>query len=174
MAALIEKATMDFLHPLPGYFKTRPTTVNSSSLIRGLLTCFLGLSMWGVPSIALAEPIAIIVNIKNHISSLRAATIASMYRGEELHWPHGKRIKLVNREISSFVRNRFYREILNAKPDRKFYRPGTPIAVHSLIQRSDEAVIRFVASIEDAIRYVELSKVTDRVKVIFVLPSGED
>jgi len=97
-----------------------------------------------------------------------------MYRGEELHWPHGTRIKLVNRETSSTIRKRFYRRILNAKPDRKFYRPGTPVAVHSLIQRSDEAVIRFVSSITDAIGYIHLSKVTDRVKVILVLPDSDE
>ena len=149
--------------------------MNSSSFARGLMSCFLGLSLWGIPYIAFAEPLAVIVNTKNPTSSLNSAAIASMYRGEELHWPHGKRIKLVNREISSTIRNRFYREVLNAKPDRKFYRPGTPVAVHSLIQRSDEAVIRFVASIVDAIGYIQVSKVTDRVKVILVIPdSGKD
>ena len=72
------------------------------------------------------------------------------------------------------MRKRFYRIVLNAKPEQKFYRPGTPIAIQSLIQRSDESVIRFVAAIESAIGYVALSKVNDTVKVILIIEPQVD
>ena len=119
-----------------------------------------------------AEPLAIIVNKKNPLTNLSRSMIAAMFRGEQLHWANGGRIKLVNREISSLPREQFYRSVLNAKPDQTFYRPGTPVAVQSLIQRSDEAVIRFVAAIEGAIGYVRLSRVTDSVTVVQIIPGG--
>lgn len=117
----------------------------------------------------LAEPIAVIINNKNPSTSLEKNNISAMYRGEELHWAHGGRIKLVNREISSPTREQFYQDALNARPDQQFFRPGTPVAVQSLIQRSDEAVIRFVAAIDGAIGYVKLSSVNETIKVIFIL-----
>ena len=123
-------------------------------------------------AMAIAEDLAIIINPKNLHTNINRSSIASMYRGEQLHWPSGGRIKLVNREISSISREQFYRTVLNAKPDQTFYRPGTPVAVQSLIQRSDEAVIRFVAAIEGAIGYVRLSRVTDSVTVIQIIPEG--
>jgi len=119
-----------------------------------------------------AEPLAIIVNKKNPETNISQSTIARMFRGEQLHWPNGGRVKLVNREIASKNRERFYRFVLNAKPDQTFYRPGTPVAVRSLIQRSDEAVIRFVAAIEGAIGYVQLSEVTDSVTVVQIIPDS--
>ena len=140
----------------------------------GLKTSWLGLAVaflffWVLPLFAQNEPIAIIVNKANPSNSLNQSTVASIYRGEELHWGHGGRIKLVNREISSSLRRRFYREVLNAKPDQTFYRAGTPVAIQSLIQRSDEAVLRFVVRIEGAIGYVKLSKADDSVKVLMLV-----
>jgi ABC-type phosphate transport system substrate-binding protein len=130
--------------------------------------------MWIGSTLAWAEPIAVIVNNDNPITSLEKTNISAMYRGEELHWSHGGRIKLVNREISSSIRKQFYQNALNARSDQQFFRPGTPVAVQSLIQRSDEAVIRFVSAIEGAIGYVNLSSVIDAVKVVFVLQQEAD
>lgn len=126
--------------------------------------------LWALPSLGHADSIAVIVNKGNPLRVVDQSTLASMYRGEELHWPHGGRIKLVNREIASPLRERFYRLVLNAKPDQKFYRPGTPVAVHSLIQRSDQAVLRFVAAIPGAIGYIRLSNVNESVKVVLIIP----
>lgn len=121
------------------------------------------------PHSAQAESLAVVVNVKNPTSSLRLIDLGSMYRGEELHWPHGGRIKLVNRETSSPERAQFYRQVLNAKPDQRFYVLNTPIAVQSLIRRSDEAVLRFVSAIEGAIGYVRLSQVNQSVKVVLII-----
>jgi ABC-type phosphate transport system substrate-binding protein len=115
-------------------------------------------AIWLCAAFAQAETFAVIVNKNNPSNQLSASAVASMYRGETLHWQGGDRVKLVNREISSETRHTFYLHVLNAKPDEVFYRQGTPIPVQSVIERSDDAVVRFVGSIEGAIGYVSLSR----------------
>ncbi len=115
------------------------------------------LALWLSPALAHADALAIIANKNNPNTELSATAVASMYRGETLHWPGGDRIKLVNREISAEGRKAFYLRVLNAMPDQVFYRQGTPIPVQSVIERSDEAIVRFVGVIEGAIGYVSLS-----------------
>jgi ABC-type phosphate transport system substrate-binding protein len=131
------------------------------------------LAVWLCSALAYAEPLAVIVNKNNPNASLSTTTVASMYRGETLHWPGGDRIKLVNREISAEARKTFYLRVLNAKPDQVFYRQGTPIPVQSVIERSDDAVVRFVGSIEGAIGYVSLTRFRQiddgLVKVILIM-----
>lgn len=137
---------------------------------RWLVLCISLASLWLWPSLGYADSLAVIVNKNNPIRALNRSMVASMYRGEELHWSHGGRIKLVNREIGSSLRERFYRVVLNAKPDQKFYRQGTPVVIPSLIQRKDEAVLRFVAAIPGAIGYILLSHVNETVQVVLVIP----
>lgn len=139
-----------------------------------LLSMIVATSLWMGSALACAESIAVIVNDNNPSTSLTKTNIAAMYRGEELHWAHGSRIKLVNREISSSIREQFYQDALNARSDQQFFRPGTPVAVQSLIQRSDEAVLKFVSAIEGAIGYVNLSSVDDSIKVVFILQEEAD
>jgi ABC-type phosphate transport system substrate-binding protein len=130
-------------------------------------------AMWLCAAFAQAETFAVIVNKNNPSNQLSPSTIAGMYRGETLHWPGGDRVKLVNREISSETRHIFYLQVLNAKPDQVFYRQGTPIPVQSVIERSDDAVARFVGSIEGAIGYVSLSRLKQideaLVKVVLII-----
>ncbi len=121
-----------------------------------------------------AEPIAVIVNKKNPAQQLTVGQVAAIYRGEDLHWPNGERIKIVNREITAGIRAEFYRQVLNAKPDQPYYHPNTPVPIQNLIERSDEGVMRFVGTIEGAIGYVRASKLNDgdpTVKVILIIDS---
>lgn len=124
-------------------------------------------------TLAHAESLAVIVNKNSSITSLNRTTVADMYRGETLHWPSADRVKLVNREISAEERKTFYLRVLNAKPDQVFYRQGTPIPVQSVIERSDDAVVRFVGSIEGAIGYVSLARLKTigdaQVKAILII-----
>lgn len=133
------------------------------------------LALWLYTTLAYAEPLAVITNKNNPSTSLSTTTVASMYRGETLHWSGGDRIKLVNREISSEERKTFYLRVLNAKPDQVFYRQGTPVPVQSVIERSDEAIVRFVGVIEGAIGYVNLSAVKamkdSQIKIILIIES---
>lgn len=147
---------------LPSHRKTRwPETLAIASIL------------WFCAALAQAEPIAVIVNKNNPTTQLSVASVAAVYRGETLHWQAGDRIKLVNREISTETREIFYYHVLNAKPDQVFYRQGTPIPVQSVIERSDDAVVRFVASIEGAIGYVRLSRLKEindgLVRVILII-----
>ena len=129
--------------------------------------------LWFCAAVAQAESFAVIVNKNNPSAQLSVGHVASMYRGETLHWPGGDRVKLVNREISAETRQIFYFQVLNAKPDQVFYRQGTPVPVQSVIERSDDAVVRFVGSIEGAIGYVSLSRLKQidegLVKVILII-----
>ncbi len=140
----------------------------SATLIAGLALAFLLCS-----TIAHAESIAVIVNKKNLSEPLPQTAVAGMYRGETINWQNGERVKLVNREISAPVRRQFYEHVLNAKSDQVFYRQGTPIPVQSVIERSDETVVNFVATIEGAIGYVSLSGLkkigSSQVKVILII-----
>ena len=126
-------------------------------------------------TIAHAESIAVIVNKNNPSDPLRQVTVAGMYHGETLHWPNGERIKLVNREISAPVRKQFYEQVLTTKSDQVFYRQGTPVPVQSVIERSDEAVVNFVSTIEGALGYVSLSRLREigdgQVKVVLIIES---
>lgn len=141
--------------------------------MRWLKALATAVAFWSYTGLAQADPLAIIVNKNNPNTSLTATAIANMYRGETLHWPGDDRIKLVNREISAEERKTFYLRVLNAKPDQVFYRQGTPIPVQSVIERSDEAVVRFVGAIDGAIGYVSLSRFKkmndDRVKMVFII-----
>lgn len=136
-----------------------------------VLVISVALWCWAAP--ANAEPLAVIVNKNNPISAVSMTAVADMYRGETLHWQEGDRIKLVNRETSADTRKAFYLRALNAKPDQVFYRQGTPIPVQSVIQRTDDAVIQFVGSIEAAIGYVSLARLTEvedgQVKVVLII-----
>ncbi|THI84074.1 MAG: hypothetical protein CAF41_013280 [Nitrospira sp. CG24A] len=130
-------------------------------------------AIWLCAAFAHAESIAVIVNKNNSSEPLREVAVASMYHGETIHWPNGERIKLVNREISAPIRKQFYGHVLNAASDEVFYRQGTPIPVQSVIERSDETVVSFVATIEGAIGYVSLSHLkkigSSQVKVVLII-----
>ncbi len=133
----------------------------------------LALALLLCSTIAQAESIAVIVNKNNPSAQLRQAAVAGMYHGETIHWQNGERIKLVNREISAPVRKQFYEHVLNARSDEVFYRQGTPVPVQSVIERSDEAVVNFVATIEGAVGYVSLSHLkkfsSDQVRVVLII-----
>ena len=148
---------------------TRPSSTRS----RRLEALAVALFLWSFPALAQADPLAVIVHKSNPNTSLSTTAIASMYRGETLHWPAGDRIKLVNREIAAEERKTFYLRVLNAKPDQVFYRQGTPVPVQSVIERSDEAVVRFVGTIEGAIGYVSLSTLKEmndgQIRIILIV-----
>ncbi|MGE0642803.1 MAG: hypothetical protein AB7P24_03940 [Nitrospira sp.] len=140
---------------------------------RWLAAVALAFPLWACAALADAESLAVIVNKNNPITSLTRPAVADMYRGVTLHWPEGDRVKLVNRDISAETRRVFYLRVLNAKPDQVFYREGTPVPIQSVIQRTEDAVLRFVEVIEGAIGYVSLAKLNtmreNQVKVVLII-----
>ena len=147
----------------------------SSPLIRapGPASLIIAVVLWLLPTAApTADPIAVIANQRNPIHQLTVGEVAAIYRGEELHWPNGERVKIVNREVSAPIRAEFYRKVLNAKPDQPYYHLNTPVPIQNLIERSDEGILRFVGAIEGAIGYVKLSKMNggdSGVKVLLII-----
>lgn len=121
------------------------------------------------PTLAHAREIAIIVSKANPSSQLTESLVRDMYMGNELFWPHGGRVKLVNNTVSSEIRKEFYRIILHSPPEATFNIPRTPLKVQSLIQRSSRGALQFVANIKEAIGYVWVSEVDDSVKVVLVI-----
>lgn len=140
---------------------------------RGPASLIIAVGLWLLPTAGpSADPIAVIVNQSNPVRQLTVGEVAAVYRGEDLHWPNGERIKIVNREISAPIRAEFYRKVLNASPDQPYYHLNTPVPIQNLIERSDDGVMRFVGAIDGAIGYVRRSKVTggdSGIKVILII-----
>lgn len=164
---------MGFSPPSRGFSNGHTMSLSPHTRHRWPEALAIAAAIWLCAAFAHAESIAVIVNKNNSSEPLREAAVASMYHGETIHWPNGERVKLVNREISAPVRKQFYEYVLNAKPDQVFYRQGTPIPVQSVIERSDEAVVNFVSTIEGAVGYVSLSRLkkigSDQVKVVLII-----
>lgn len=140
---------------------------------RGPASLIIAVVLWLLPTAGpSADPIAVIVNQRNPIQQSTIGEVAAVYRGEDLYWPSGERIKIVNREVSAPIRAEFYRKVLNARPDQPYYHLNTPVPIQNLIERSDEGVIRFVEAIDGAIGYVRLSKFNrgdPGIKVILII-----
>ena len=121
------------------------------------------------PVLGWAEEIVVIVNEKNKISNLKAGQISKIYSGRMTEWPEGGSIIVVNREANSDVRWEFYKKVLNSKPTRKFFLPGSPIPFRTLVQKSTDATVRYVANAERAVSYVYRSELTGQETGIRVL-----
>lgn len=119
-----------------------------------------------------AEAIAVIVNNSNYEKKLSTAEIARIYKGKQQAWSDGSQIIVINRPATSDVREEFYKKVLNCKPTKKFYDPGSPSLFKTIVQTSDLATIRFVENINAAIGYVYISKVdtnNSNIKVLKVI-----
>lgn len=133
-------------------------------IMRWLSFLYVWLLSWSV--VQAAEPIAIIVNATLPIEELRSTVLAKIYKGEQEHWPDGKPITVLNRPIESEIRRQFYDIVLKADPTTKFFVPGSPIPVKTMIVQSDLATRKMVASIPNAIGYIPLSSADPTVKIL--------
>lgn len=130
------------------------------------------LVLMAAPAVVRAEGIAVIINENNPTRELSIADLGRIYRGRTTAWSDGKSIVAVNRDSSSGVREDFYGKVLDSKPTEKFFLPGSPVPFRTLVQRSAEAVIRYVAGEGRAIGYVYLSELNGKaegVKVILTI-----
>lgn len=114
------------------------------------------------------EPISVIVNKANAVSSLSRGDLSRIYRGETTAWSNGMHVVIVNRSIGSGVRDTFYRRVLKVDPNTKFYIPDTMAPIRTVVQQSDEATKRFVANVAGAIGYIASDEVDESVKLLFV------
>ncbi len=133
-------------------------------MMRWLSFLYVWLLSWSV--VQAAEPIAIIANTTLQVEGLRSVMLAKIYKGEQDQWPDGKRITVLNRPIESEIRRQFYGTVLKADPTTKFFVPGSPIPVKTMIVQSDLATRKMVASIPTAIGYIPLSSADHTVKIL--------
>lgn len=127
-------------------------------------------------SYCLAENIAVIVNQANPLNNLSVSQLARIYKGQQQYWPDGKPIVLVNRPADSNIRKTFYKEVLDSKPTQKFFIPGSPVPLKTIVQESTLATIRFVSNMPEAIGYVysrKLDKTNKDIKKIWVIETDD-
>jgi ABC-type phosphate transport system substrate-binding protein len=135
----------------------------------GKIAMFAMVISLAVPAISWAEGIAVIVHAKNVMDSMTEADVSRIYQGRMTAWPDGTPVVAVNRDARSDIRKDFYEKVLQSKPTEKFFLPGSPVPFRTLVQKSGEAMIRFVASEPRAIGYVYLSELTGQARGVRVL-----
>lgn len=104
------------------------------------------------------DPIVVIVHSSNKVKDLRKSELARIFKGQDENWPGGRKIVIVNRPYDSKIRIRFYKTVLRAKPTQKFFKPGSPIPIKSMVAISALASRKFVERIPLAITYVYRSQ----------------
>ncbi len=123
-----------------------------------------------------AEPIAIITNKANDIDDLKSRILAKIFMGREGKWSDGQKIFVVDHSFDSEIRSQFYKIVLNSKPTKKFLKPQSPVPFKAMTLKTDVSTRKFVGRIPNAIGYIYLSKVDDKVKVLKIdgkLPDDE-
>lgn len=140
--------------------------------MKKILICSLLLFVFGGADYCWAEAIAVIVNSANSEDTLSVGELANIYRGRQQIWSDGKHVVVVNRSVKSEVRRVFYDKVLDSKPTKKFYDPGSPALFRTIVQRSSLALMKFVANMPGAIGYVyvsEVDKKNTKIKIIKVI-----
>ncbi len=105
-------------------------------------------------------------------AQLTVADIAQIYLRKRRYWTTGEAIMPVNREADCPVRTRFTRAVFGGEArwlatywNRQYFHGVLPPATLA----SDEAVKRFVASVPNAIGYIDAHAVDDSVRVVLTL-----
>ena len=142
-----------------------------------IVFCCLSMFIWSVPFFnSWAEPIAVIVNKNNSASGIESSFLAHMFMGKAIKWPDGQKIFVVDRPSDSEIRFQFYKIVLNSKPTKKFLKPKSPLPFKPMILKTDASMCKFTTRIPNAIGYIYLSEVNDKVKVLEIdgkLPGDE-
>ncbi len=123
-----------------------------------------------------AEPIAIITNKANDIKDIKSSSLSKIFMGKMDKWPDGQKIFVVDHLSDTEIRSLFYRIVLNSKPTKKFLKRNSPVPFKPMTLKTDVSTRKFVGRIPNAIGYIYLKKVNDRVKVLKVdgkLPDEE-
>ncbi|WP_199611024.1 type 2 periplasmic-binding domain-containing protein [Flocculibacter collagenilyticus] len=117
------------------------------------------------------DPLVIIVNIDNKHDTLTKKQLIDLYLGRYVAFPDGTTAVPLDREKSASIRKDFF-EALTEKPMSqinaywsriKFTGRVSPPQVVS----DDQAVIDAVSKQVDAIGYIPLSKINNKVKVVY-------
>jgi len=136
-----------------------------------LSTLFLTAVFPAADSSALAGDVAVIVNNDNPIEGIRSQELVKIFKIEKKYWDNGENIYLVLRETGSPEKSVILKKIYKTDD------PGLKTLWLSKIYReemfsfpktlnSNEAVIRFVRQVPNAIGFVDASVADARVKVL--------
>ncbi len=91
----------------------------SSKALPWFALCLLlmGLSAFWAHPVAAADPVVVIVNTANPVTSLDLNTVRKFYENDLLQWDDGKKITLYDLRVKDEARQRFSREVLQKEPD---------------------------------------------------------
>lgn len=125
------------------------------------------------------EPLAIVVNLSNPTEEMSFADLRSVFMGDRSHWPNGRRITLVMREIGEAERRTIVHDIcgMNESQFKTHVIHGLftgEILVSPKTLATPAGIRKFVFNVPGAIGYLRLSDVDASVKVIRIdklLPS---
>ncbi len=143
-------------------------------LLISILLLIAPVGLWGS---ATAEPIAIVVNERLGIDNLSSGELSRIYKGQLETWSDGQRIFVIDRPMDSKIREQFYGIVLNASPDHKFFKRGSPVSFDPMISKSPAMAGRMISRVSNAIAYVYLSKVKKGYKILKIdgrLPTDSD
>ena len=118
-----------------------------------------------------AGELAMIVNKDNSVGELSFTDAVKIFKQEKQFWENGRRVYLILRESDAdeqqIMLKRIYRmdgETLKRFWIGKLYRGEIP--AFPKVLSSNEAVVRFVSQAANAIGFVDVGRVDERVKVI--------
>lgn len=138
-----------------------------------LLAFTVVIMMAGFSFTAYAEPIAVIVNSANPVSTLGENSIRKIYTNNILRWPDGMPITIYDLDVNDPLREEFSKKILG-KPPYRIAEQWAHLKISNQAMnpphtvKSQRYIIQKVSRERGAIGYVFLSAVKDNpdVKVI--------
>jgi ABC-type phosphate transport system substrate-binding protein len=125
-----------------------------------------------LPSLAAAEPIAVVVSPDNSLSSVSTEELKSLFLGRRQEWPDGTRVIAIDLASSSPARAAFDEAVMNMSPSsvesywvdqRVRGQGGQP-----KVAPSPAIAVKLAARVRGAVAYVPLSAVDASVKVLWV------
>ncbi len=148
--------------------------MNLKSLIK--LTILIPLLV--MPLRAWAEEIVIIVNAENPVSSLTPHEVKKYLLKEAISWPHGKKVRSVDRQGSPPERKVFLKTIVKMNTDQlekywvgQRYSKGVPLPPKL---SGDRQIIEYVESFSGGISYVNAKSLSEGqgsgIKIVATFP----
>lgn len=135
-------------------------------------TLVLAICLWAGAAVAGAGELVMIVNKTNPITDISAELLKNFYTGEEITWPGGERVALVELKDDNRLTAYFSDTILHMSLQRKskmwavkaFGSDVRPPYKYS----SEAAVVGFVSSNPNAMGYVSPGSVDNTVKIVTI------
>lgn len=117
------------------------------------------------------EPLAIVVNRSNPVDELSSSQLRAVFLGFRDHWPNGRRVTLVMRDIDDSERSVILHDVcgMTEQQFRTHFVRGLyngEISMSPKILSSVPGVRRFIFNVPGAIGYLRLSEVDASVKML--------